>query len=110
MHTEFALHGTPAVFSSSTAAYLIEPAGEDGGRTRDLRKLLVRLGATVLICGDHDSPDLAFAPVPALARPLVSVVPMQRLVSAVANRVGSSPDQTHMEAEPWAGAISSVTL
>lgn len=107
LHTEFALHGTPAVFSSSTAAFLLRSAG-DGGRTADLAGLLDRLGATALIVAEDG--DVRFAPTHPLARPLVTVLPFQRLVSAAAARLGANPDLTHLEAEPWAGAIRAVQL
>lgn len=110
MHTEFALHGTPAVFSASTTAFLINPATQDGGRTTDLRNLLTRLGATVLVAGDSQDADLSFTGTHPLVRPLVSVVPFQRLVSAAAVELGANPDLTHMETEPWAGAIEAVSL
>ena len=54
--------------------------------------------------------DLPFSPVARLARPLVCVVPFQRLVSAVARRLGSNPDLTRLEIEPWTSAIAAVTL
>jgi glutamine---fructose-6-phosphate transaminase (isomerizing) len=110
MHTEFGLHGTPAVFSSSTVAFLIVPAHDDGGRTEDLRGLLERLHATALTCSADEDSDLPFAAVHDLARPLVSILPFQRLVSSAARRLGSNPDLTHLEAEPWGSAIRSVTL
>lgn len=108
MHAEFALHGTPAVFSSDMTAILIEPSTEDGGRTDDLRGLLGKIGATVITAGE--SADLAFAPTHPLVRPLVSILPFQRLVSFTATRVGSNPDLTHLEAEPWNSAIRAVSL
>ncbi|PZT83817.1 hypothetical protein DNK56_06670 [Streptomyces sp. AC1-42W] len=110
LHTEFALHGTPAVFTSSTAGFLIRPAWSDGGRTDDLGTLLRALGAPVFLCDTEASAALPFAPVPDLVRPLVTVVPFQRLVSAAAARTGASPDLTHLEAEPWASALRAVTL
>lgn len=110
LHTEFALHGTPAVFSASTVSYLIRPAAPDGGRTGALAGYLGALGAPVLISGTGADADLPFADVPELARPLVSVLPFHRLVSAAAARLGASPDLTHLEAEPWASAATSVKL
>jgi glutamine---fructose-6-phosphate transaminase (isomerizing) len=110
MPTEFALHGTPAVFSASTVGYLIRPAGSDGGRTDELATLLARLGASVLIAGDAAGDPLPFAPVPSLARPFVTVVPFQRLVSVAAVRLGASPDRTHLDEEPWKSAILAVEL
>lgn len=91
LHTEFALHGTPAVFTSATAGFLIRPAWSDGGRTDDLGTLLRALGAPVFLCDTEASAALPFAPVPDLVRPLVTVVPFQRLVSAAAARTGRAP-------------------
>ncbi|MFF9036884.1 SIS domain-containing protein [Streptomyces sp. NPDC014892] len=110
LHTEFALHGTPAVFSATTAGFLLRPAGPDAGRTADLERVLRALGAPVHHCADDPGAALPFAAVPDLVRPLVSVVPFQRLVSLAAVRTGASPDLTHLEAEPWASAIRSVKL
>lgn len=111
MSTEFALHGTPAVFGTSTVAYLLRPAHDDAGRTGDLATLLATLGARVLVAGEvADGVDLPFAAAPVLVRPFTAVVPFQRLVSAAAAVLGASPDLTHLEAEPWAGAIKAVRL
>lgn len=109
MHTEFALHGTPAVFSRDTAAFLIRH-GNQGGRTDDLRGLFTALGSAVLTVGDSSEDDITFAEVDPLVRPLVAVVPFQRLVSAAATKLGANPDLTHVESEPWTTAIRSVTL
>jgi glucosamine--fructose-6-phosphate aminotransferase (isomerizing) len=110
LHTEFAVHGTPAVFRASTVAYLVEPAGDDAGRTDELAGLLARLGSLAFRVGESAGSDLRFAHVPTLVRPFVTVLPFQLLVSAVAREVGSSPDMTHLEAEPWASAIRDVKL
>jgi glucosamine--fructose-6-phosphate aminotransferase (isomerizing) len=110
MPTEFALHGTPAAFSASTVGYLIRPAGSDGGRTDELATLLARLGVSVLMAGDAAGDPLPFAPVPSLARPFVTVVPFQRLVSVAAVRLGARPDRTHLDEEPWKSAILAVEL
>ncbi|MFD8495921.1 SIS domain-containing protein [Amycolatopsis sp. NPDC059657] len=107
LHTEFALHGTPAVFSSSTAAFLLR-SGADGGRTADAQDLLDKLGATTMIVAEDG--DVRFAATHPLARPLVTVLPFHRLVSAAAARLGANPDLTHLEAEPWASAIRAVQL
>ncbi|KAB1935295.1 SIS domain-containing protein [Micromonospora sp. ALFpr18c] len=110
MHTEFALHGTPAVFRSSTVAYLIRPARPDGDRTDALRQLLTSLGSRTFVCAAEDDADLPFAAVHPLLRPLVAVVPFHRLVSLAAQRLGASPDLTHLEEEPWNSAIRAVKL
>ncbi|WP_433499196.1 hypothetical protein ACQP1K_02215 [Sphaerimonospora sp. CA-214678] len=64
----------------------------------------------VFLCAADKAADLPFVPVPDLIRPLVAIVPFQRLVSLVAARTGASPDLTHLEAEPWTSAIRSVKL
>jgi glucosamine--fructose-6-phosphate aminotransferase (isomerizing) len=110
MHSEFALHGTPAVYRPSMVAYLIRSGMPDGGRGPDLAALLRRLEATVLHCADDDHAELPFAPTHPLTRPFVNVLPFQRLVCAAATRLGANPDLTHLEAEPWATAIKEVTL
>ncbi|MFI7002708.1 SIS domain-containing protein [Nocardia sp. NPDC050175] len=110
LHTEFALHGTPAVYTSATTGFLLRPMGPDGGRTRDLETLLRTIGAPVFHCGDDEGADLPVAAVPALARPLVAIVPFQRLVSLVATRTGASPDHIHTDIEPWKSAMTQVEL
>lgn len=110
MHTEFALHGTPAVFAPSNTAFLIESSTVDGGRTADLRRLLDRIGVPVLSVGVGPDADLLFTAPNPLVRPLVSVVPFQRLVLLAAAVLGANPDLTHAETEPWAGAIADVRL
>ena len=110
MHTEVALRGTPAVFRPGMVGYLIEPASDDGGRDADLAGFLRALGARVVRCGTDEDAGLRFAPCHPLARPFVTVLPFHQLVSAAATRVGSNPDLTHLEAEPWAGAFASIEL
>lgn len=110
MHTEFALHGTPAVFRTSTVAYLIRPGSPDGGRSEQLAVLLSQIGARVLWCSTDAGADLPFAAVPRFARPLVACLPFHRLVSSAAAGLGASPDLTHLESEPWASAVRAVSL
>ncbi len=113
MSSEFALHGTPAVFGPSTFAYLLKPVHDDWGRTRQLGGLLTALGARVIVAGEPgEGVDLPFAGLAGryLARPLVAIMPFQRLVSAAAAVLGASPDLTHLEAEPWTSAINAVEL
>jgi glutamine---fructose-6-phosphate transaminase (isomerizing) len=110
MSVEFALHGTPAVFTPKMAALCIRPGHDDGRRTDDLRSLLGKIGALVCTVGDEEGDDLWFAPVDVLVRPLVAVVAFQRLVVSLAQLVGSSPETTHVEVEPWRSAILDVKL
>lgn len=110
MSVEFALHGTPAVFRRGQAAITILPATDDGGRTEALRELLAIIGVRVYTCGDDTSADLPFATVHPLLRPFVAVVPLQRLVGEIARTVGSNPDTTHLEVEPWRRAAQGVRL
>lgn len=107
--SELALHGTPAAFRADMAALVIRPAHDDDGRADDLRGFLRGIGAPVfeVAAGGGDVP---FAPVPIPVRPLVSVVALQRLVGAIADRVGGDPDTIRGGQEPWATAIKRVVL
>jgi glucosamine--fructose-6-phosphate aminotransferase (isomerizing) len=106
---ELSLHGTPACYRSDMAALVIRPAHDDGGRARELSGLLGTLGARVFEVG-AGAVDVPFAEVPLLARPLVSVVALQRLVGEVAELVGGDPDETRATTEPWASAIADIQL
>jgi glucosamine--fructose-6-phosphate aminotransferase (isomerizing) len=110
MGAEFALHGPPAVFTDATVGYLIRPASPDGERVAALARLLARIGGKAFIAGSDADADLPFAAVHPLCRPFVVVAPFQRLVSAAAALLGSNPDLTHLEAEPWGSAISEISL
>lgn len=114
MATEFALHGTPAVYAPGQAAIMIVPGRDDGGRTVVLDAVLRTIGVRTFTCGapsdSVDAVDLPFASVDPLLRPFVSVLPLQRLVGEIARRVGSNPDTTHNEAEPWRSASDAVRL
>lgn len=110
MHTEFALHGTPAVFRPGMVACLIEPAGPDAGRTRDLEGFLRRLGGRVLHCRPDETADLPHAPCHPLVRPLVVILAFHRLVAEVSQQVASSPVSTHLDAEPWKSAFDGIAL
>jgi glucosamine--fructose-6-phosphate aminotransferase (isomerizing) len=104
MPIELALHGPPAALRKDMAAITITPAGDDAGRTATLRAFLGDMRITALTCGDADE-DLAFYPVPPLVRPLVSIVPLQRLTAEVARKLGANPDRAHRESEPWGSAM-----
>lgn len=60
MHTEFAPHGTPAVFRPGMVGYLIELASDDGGRDADLAGFLRTLGTRVVRCGTDERAWLRF--------------------------------------------------
>jgi len=105
MHTEVTLHGTPAVFRPGMAAIVIEPEWADAGRSADLLAFLDLLGARALICGTADDADLRFADCNPLIRPFVVQLPFHKLVAALSERVGSSPDTTHLDTEPWKSAF-----
>lgn len=107
---EFALHGTPAAFAPPLAAILIRPEKDDGGRTHDLSRLLMKIGIPVFTAGHQDDDDLWFAKVDMLARPLVAIVAFQRLVASMARLVGSNPEATRADVEPWRSAILKVEL
>ena len=106
MHTEVTLHGTPAVFRPGMTAIIIAPGlGSDGGRTNDLLGFLDRLGAKAIICGSSDNANLRFVDCDPLIRPFVVQLPFHKLVSLLSERVGSSPDTTHLDTEPWKSAF-----
>ncbi|HUY24416.1 MAG TPA: SIS domain-containing protein [Candidatus Saccharimonadales bacterium] len=109
MSQELAFHGTPAVLEPRMAAILIVPGREDGGRYLELQSLLLELGLEILTCGTGDT-DLPFAEVAYLLRPMVAIVPLQRLVGELARRRGSNPDKIRGDVEPWASAIPKVRL
>ncbi|GCF09734.1 SIS domain-containing protein [Dictyobacter arantiisoli] len=107
--TENALHGPPAAFRTGLGAITITPARDDGGRTASLRTQLHALGAVAFSCGS-DNEDLWFPAVHPLLRPLVAIVPLQRLVAEIARIKGSNPDAIHTDQEPWTSAMANVTL
>lgn len=109
MSEEFALHGTPAVFDRRMAAVLITPGRDDGGRLQELRGLLQELGLDILTLGDEGA-DLRFAKVDYLLRPLVAIVPLQRLVGELARLKGSNPDSIRADQPPWLMAVPKVHL
>lgn len=109
MEVELALHGPPAAFRAGIGAITITPAEDDGGRTQALRTQLHDLGVEALTCGESDE-DLLFAPVHPLIRPLVAIVPLQRLVAECARISGTNPDMIHRDVEPWTTAMARVVL
>jgi len=109
MSQEFSLHGTPAVFESRSAALLITPGRDDGGRFPEMHRLLQELGLEVVTCGSGDS-DLPFAEVDYLIRPLVAIVPLQRLVAELARLRGTNPDTTRNDQSPWTEAVARIKL
>lgn len=109
MHIELALHGPPAALRTGMGAITITPADDDGGRTQTLRVVLADLGVEALTCGVQDE-DLRFASVPRLVRPLVAVVPLQRLVAEMARLRKTNPDAIHRDIEPWNTAMGRIAL
>ena len=109
MPIEEALHGPPAAIRAGMGLLALLPEGDDGGRTAALVGLARELGAVVVSCGTGQA-DLSFPPLPPLARPLVSIVPVQRLVAELARLRGSNPDRIHADLEPWAAAMGRVAL
>ncbi len=109
MHIEQALHGPPAAFRAGMGAITITPAEDDGGRTQILRAVLADLGVEALTCGVQDE-DLRFAPVHRLVRPLVAIVPLQRLVAEMARIRKTNPDAIHRDVEPWNTAMGRIAL
>lgn len=94
MHTEYAIHGSPAIFGPSTLAYLIRPAVPDGGRFVSLDRTMRAHEARVVTVGDQIDDDVVVPVVNPLVRPFTVVTPFQRLVSATAHRLNINPDRT----------------
>lgn len=109
METENALHGPPAAMHSGMAALTITAVADDGGRTQDLRTTFSDLGVISLTCGSTGE-DLHFPVVHQLVRPLVSIVPLQRVVAELARLKQTNPDDIHRDVEPWKTAMGRVTL
>lgn len=109
METENALHGPPAAMRSGMAGLTITPLEDDGGRTQELRTTFADLGMISLTCGT-DGEDLRLPVVQRLVRPLVAIVPLQRLVAELARLKGTNPDDIHRDVEPWKTAMGRVTL
>ena len=106
MSIEQALHGPPAAFRAGMGAITITP---DGGRTQTLRIVLADLGVEALTCGVQDE-DLRFASVPRLVRPLVAIVPLQRVVAEMARIRKTNPDAIHRDVELWNTAMGRIAL
>ncbi len=101
---ELALHGPPAAMRAGMGAISLTPAQDDGGRTATLRAVFAGLGVESVTCGSA-SEELRFPVCDPLVRPLVAMVPLQRLAAEIARLTGSSPDTIHREVEPWKSAM-----
>lgn len=109
MPIELALHGPPAALRAGMGAITITPAGDDGGRTQTLRMVLADLEVEALTCGVQNE-DLRFASVHPLVRPLVAIVPLQRVVAEMARIRETNPDEIHRDVEPWNTAMGRIAL
>src|SRR5258706_4667502 len=77
-------------------AVLFPPGQDDGGRYALLRSLLGSLGVEVI--------EISVLPCSEALRPLVSIVPAQRLAAELARLTGGDPDESRNIAYPPAGA------
>lgn len=109
MSVEAALHGPVAAYGPGGAGIVIAPASDDGGRSAALADICSIVGMDVVHCASGDS-ELPFAEVSPWVRPLVSILPLQRLVAETARLLGSNPDTIRTDEEPWAGAMGQVRL
>lgn len=109
METENALHGPPAAMRAGMGAVVITPDWEDGGRTQLLLTSLKDLGAEAYTCGSGQE-DLRFTAVERLARPLVAIIPLQRLTAEIARIKHSNPDEIHRDVEPWNTIMGNIIL
>ncbi len=88
MPVEEALHGPHAALRKGMGAVLIPPAPDDGGRTEALRTLSEERGVTTVVS--------KVLPCPEALRPLVAVVPLQRLTAELARLCGGDPDHSRL--------------
>jgi glutamine---fructose-6-phosphate transaminase (isomerizing) len=84
LSVEQALHGPQAALHRGMGAVLFVPGGDDGGRTARLRQLCESLRVEVV---ELRAPACTDA-----LRPLLSVVPAQRLAAELARIAGGDPD------------------
>jgi len=91
MPVELALHGPQAALRKGMGALVFTPAADDGGRTQKLRDLCRSIGVETVACGSG-AEELRFPPCDELLRPLVSIVPAQRLAAEIARLAGGDPD------------------
>ncbi|SDG19675.1 glucosamine--fructose-6-phosphate aminotransferase (isomerizing) [Limimonas halophila] len=110
MSVEAALHGPAAVYQEPAAMVTIAPAGDDGGRIGQLQQLGRDLGLPVVTCASEPEADLWFPEAPAMVQPMLSIVPLQRLVAELARLRGTNPDTIRTDEEPWASAMKRVRL
>src|SRR5437660_686741 len=86
LSVEQALHGPQAALRQGMGAILFVPDDDDGGRTVRLRELCAAVGVEVV--------DIPVARCSAAVRPLVSIVPAQRLAGEIARLTGGDPDRS----------------
>jgi glutamine---fructose-6-phosphate transaminase (isomerizing) len=113
MSPEFAIHGTPASYTSQMSAIVILPAQDDGGRTRLLIDVLKGLNlSAIATCGlKTEAADLAFAEPPhPLLRPFLAILPFHLLTSSLAHLLDTDPDTLHGHREPWARIMTGLQL
>ena len=83
---EQALHGPQAALRQGMGAILFIPDVDDGGRTVRLRDLCSALGVEVV--------EIRVPPCSEAVRPLISIVPAQRLAGEIARLTGGDPDHS----------------
>ncbi len=110
METENALHGPPAALRPGMATISITSYFDNDQRTTELRTMLATLGVISITCGNNAQDDLYFPSVNPLIRPLVAIVPLQRLVAELARLNHANPDAIHSDVDPWKTAMSGVKL
>jgi len=84
MPVEQALHGPHLAVRKGMGAVLIPTAADDAGRTAALQALCEKRGLIVV--------RLASPQCPELLRPIITIVPLQRLTAELARITGGNPD------------------
>jgi glucosamine--fructose-6-phosphate aminotransferase (isomerizing) len=83
---EQALHGPQAALRQGMGAVLFPPARDDAGRTACLRRMCLDLRVELV--------EIAVPPCPDAVRPLIAIVPAQRLAAELARICGGDPDRS----------------
>jgi glucosamine--fructose-6-phosphate aminotransferase (isomerizing) len=86
LSVEQALHGPHAALRQAMGAVLFVPDRDDGGRTVKLRDVCARIGVETVELHPRSCSEAV--------RPLLSIIPAQRLAAEIARLTGGDPDRS----------------